>query len=111
MSVILFTRGGGCLPLGLGVASGSPWTPLAFLFYLNSAVMFPLSVRKEPPAQPPCLVAGSFRVSLFIDLRCPGDFGKGWRGDLGTFIIVKFSKVYVYLYLVHVRTVAAYVTN
>ena len=33
------------------------------------------------------LVAGSFRVSLFIDLGCPGDFGKGWRGDLGTFMI------------------------
>ena len=33
------------------------------------------------------LVAGSFRVSLFIDLGCPRDLGKGWRGDLGTFMI------------------------
>ena len=33
------------------------------------------------------IIAGSFRVSLFIDLGCPGDFGKGWRGDLGTFMI------------------------
>ena len=31
--------------------------------------------------------AGSFRVSLFIDLGCPRDLGKGWRGDLGTFMI------------------------
>ena len=30
---------------------------------------------------------GSFRVSLFIDLGCPRDLGKGWRGDLGTFMI------------------------
>ena len=33
--------------------------------------------------------AGSFRVSLFIDLGCPGDFGKGRKGDLGTFMISK----------------------
>ena len=33
------------------------------------------------------IIAGSFRVSLFIDLGCPGDFGKGWRGDLDTFMI------------------------
>ena len=33
------------------------------------------------------LFAGSFRVSLFIDLGCPRDLGKGWRGDLGTFMI------------------------
>ena len=33
------------------------------------------------------IIAGSFRVSLFIDLGCPRDFGKGWRGDLGTFMI------------------------
>ena len=32
-------------------------------------------------------IAGSFRVSLFIDLGCPRDLGKGWRGDLGTFMI------------------------
>ena len=25
--------------------------------------------------------------SLFIELGCPGDLGKGWRGDLGTFMI------------------------
>ena len=31
--------------------------------------------------------AGSFRVSLFIDLGCPRDLGKEWRGDLGTFMI------------------------
>ena len=30
---------------------------------------------------------GSFRVSLFIDLGCPRDLGKEWRGDLGTFMI------------------------
>ena len=36
---------------------------------------------------PEIFIAGSFRVSLFIDLGCPGDFGKGWRGDLGTFMI------------------------
>ena len=33
------------------------------------------------------IFAGSFRVSLFIDLGCPRDLGKGWRGDLGTFMI------------------------
>ena len=27
------------------------------------------------------------RGSLFIELGCPGDLGKGWRGDLGTFMI------------------------
>ena len=27
------------------------------------------------------------RGSLFIELGCPRDFGKGWRGDLGTFMI------------------------
>ena len=27
------------------------------------------------------------RVSLFIELGGPRDLGKGWRGDLGTFII------------------------
>ena len=27
------------------------------------------------------------RGSLFIDLGCPRDLGKGWRGDLGTFMI------------------------
>ena len=27
------------------------------------------------------------RVSLFIELGCPRDLGKGWRGDLGTFKI------------------------
>ena len=27
------------------------------------------------------------RVSLFIELGCPSDLGKGWRGDLGTFMI------------------------
>ena len=27
------------------------------------------------------------RVSLFIELGCPGDLGKGWRGHLGTFMI------------------------
>ena len=24
---------------------------------------------------------------LFIELGCPGDLGRGWRGDLGTFMI------------------------
>ena len=33
------------------------------------------------------VIAGSFRVSLFIDLGCPRDLGKGWGGDLGTFMI------------------------
>ena len=33
------------------------------------------------------LVAGSFRVSLFIDLGCPWDLGTGWRGAFGTFMI------------------------
>ena len=33
------------------------------------------------------IFAGSFRVSLFIDLGCPRDLGKEWRGDLGTFMI------------------------
>ena len=32
-------------------------------------------------------IAGSFRVSLFIDLGCPRDLGKEWRGHLGTFMI------------------------
>ena len=27
------------------------------------------------------------RGSLFIELGCPEDLGKGWRGDLGTFMI------------------------
>ena len=27
------------------------------------------------------------RGSLFIELGCPRDLGKGWRGDLGTFMI------------------------
>ena len=27
------------------------------------------------------------RGSLFIELGCRGDLGKGWRGDLGTFMI------------------------
>ena len=27
------------------------------------------------------------RVSLFIELRGAEDLGKGWRGDLGTFMI------------------------
>ena len=31
--------------------------------------------------------AGSFRVSLFIDLGCPWDLGTGWRGAFGTFMI------------------------
>ena len=30
-----------------------------------------------------CLVRGS----LFIELGCMRDLGKGWRGDLGTFMI------------------------
>ena len=29
------------------------------------------------------------RVSLFIELACPRDLGKGWRGDLGTLMISK----------------------
>ena len=33
------------------------------------------------------LIADSFRVSLFIDLGCPKDLGKGWMGDLGTLMI------------------------
>ena len=33
------------------------------------------------------LVAGSFRVSLFIDLGCPRDLGTGWWGAFGTFKI------------------------
>ena len=33
------------------------------------------------------LIAGLFRVSLFIDLGCPRDLEKGWMGDLGTFMI------------------------
>ena len=33
------------------------------------------------------LIAGSFRVSLFIDLGFPWDLGKGWWGHLGTFMI------------------------
>ena len=33
------------------------------------------------------IIAGSFRVSLFIDLGCPKDLGRGWWGDLGTFMI------------------------
>ena len=31
------------------------------------------------------------RVSLFIELGCPRDLGKGWRGDLGTFIISRLT--------------------
>ena len=31
------------------------------------------------------------RVSLFIELGCPRDLGKGWRGDLGTFMISRPS--------------------
>ena len=27
------------------------------------------------------------RGSLFIEFGCPTDLGKGWRGDLGTFMI------------------------
>ena len=27
------------------------------------------------------------RGSLFIELGCTRDLGKGWRGDLGTFMI------------------------
>ena len=33
------------------------------------------------------LIAGSFRVSLFIDLGCPWDLGTEWRGAFGTFMI------------------------
>ena len=34
------------------------------------------------------VIAGLFIiVSLFIDLGCPGNFGKGWRGDRGTFMV------------------------
>ena len=33
------------------------------------------------------LLLAQFRVSLFIDLGCPRDLGKEWRGDLGTFMI------------------------
>ena len=33
------------------------------------------------------IIAGSFRGSLFIELGCPGDLGKEWREDLGTFSI------------------------
>ena len=32
------------------------------------------------------LIAGWFRVSLFIDLGCPSDLGTGWRGVFGTFM-------------------------
>ena len=58
-----------------------------------------------PPLDPPmtCIserksslednFAGSFRVSLFIDLGCPRDLGKGWRGDLGTFMISRPIKL------------------
>ena len=31
------------------------------------------------------------RGSLFIELGCPEDLGKGWRGDLGTFMISRPS--------------------
>ena len=34
-----------------------------------------------------CICSWLVRGSLFIELGCPGDLGKGWRGDLGTFMI------------------------
>ena len=34
-----------------------------------------------------CAYCWLVRVSLFIELGCPRDLGKEWRGDLGTFMI------------------------
>ena len=51
--------------------------------------------RKYSLAQPLRTERGNFKLSycwlvrgsLFIELGCTRDLGKGWRGDLGTFMI------------------------
>ena len=41
----------------------------------------------HPAGMHSCSFCWLVRVSLFIELGCPGDLGKGWRVDLGTFMI------------------------
>ena len=41
------------------------------------------------------VIAGSFRVSLFLDLGCPIYLETGWRGAFGTFMISRPMKTMI----------------
>ena len=63
----------------------------AFRFKIYNIFVYFFKLTSTTATQVTTFVAGSLEAAYSLNLGCPEDLGKGWRGDLGTFMISRPS--------------------